>query len=80
MKYGSWLTLRSIILWFAFFDIGLGNGLRNKFTEAKAPGNLERTRIYISTAYGLLILIFSARRLDLECMRDQNPQCAITVK
>ncbi|GAH31869.1 unnamed protein product, partial [marine sediment metagenome] len=35
-KYGIWLTLSSIIGWFGFFDIGLGNGLRNKFAEAIA--------------------------------------------
>ena len=32
-QYGIWLTLSSIIGWFAFFDIGFGNGLRNKFAE-----------------------------------------------
>lgn len=58
-KYGIWLTLSSIILWFTIFDIGLGNGLRNKFAEAKARGNIEQARIYISTSYALLILIFS---------------------
>jgi O-antigen/teichoic acid export membrane protein len=47
-------------MWFGFFDIGFGNGLRNKFAEAKATGNLERARIYISTTYVVLILIFSA--------------------
>ena len=33
-RYGIWLTLSSIILWFNFFDLGLGNGLRNKLVEA----------------------------------------------
>ena len=37
MVYG--LTLSSIIGWFAFFDIGFGNGLRNKFAEAIAKGD-----------------------------------------
>ena len=33
-RYGIWLTLSSIIIWFNFFDLGLGNGLRNKLVEA----------------------------------------------
>ena len=58
-QYGIWLTLSSLIGWFSFFDIGFGNGLRNKFAEAKAIGNLEKARIYISTTYAVLFMIFS---------------------
>lgn len=58
MQYGIWLTLSSIVAWFSFFDIGFGNGLRNRFTEAKATGNVEKARIYISTTYTFLFLIF----------------------
>jgi O-antigen/teichoic acid export membrane protein len=50
-KYGIWLTLSSFIAWFSFFDIGLGNGLRNKFAEAKAKGDLTLAQGYVSTAY-----------------------------
>ena len=50
-KYGVWLTLSSFIAWFSFFDIGMGNGLRNKFAEAKAKGELGLAQAYISTAY-----------------------------
>ena len=50
-NYGVWLTLSSFIAWFSFFDIGLGNGLRNKFSEAKAKGNLLLARAYVSSAY-----------------------------
>ncbi len=57
-QYGIWLTLSSIIAWFSFFDIGFGHGLRNKFTESKAIGNIERARIYLSTTYAVLIIIF----------------------
>jgi O-antigen/teichoic acid export membrane protein len=56
-RYGIWLTLSSILVWFNFFDIGLGNGLRNKFAEAKALNDQNSARIYISTTYALLSLI-----------------------
>jgi O-antigen/teichoic acid export membrane protein len=59
-QYGIWLTLSSIIGWFSFFDIGFGNGLRNRFAEEKAIGNLKNARIYISTTYAVLAIIFGA--------------------
>ena len=59
-KYGIWLTLTSILGWFGFFDIGLGNGLRNKLTESIALGDTDLGKKYVSTTYALLICIFSA--------------------
>lgn len=56
-KYGIWLTLTSVIGWFVFFDIGLGNGMRNKFAEAKAAGNDVLARTYISTTYAIITII-----------------------
>ena len=62
-KYGIWLTLSSIIAWFSFFDIGLGNGLRNKFAEAVAKGNEKLARIYVSTTYAVMTIIISLMML-----------------
>jgi len=56
-RYGIWLTLSSILAWFGFFDIGLGNGLRNKFAEAKANGDNKLVKIYVSTTYALVATI-----------------------
>jgi O-antigen/teichoic acid export membrane protein len=56
-RYGVWLTLSSIVGWLSFFDIGFGNGLRNKFAEALAEGKEELARIYVSTTYVILSLI-----------------------
>ncbi len=58
-QYGIWLTLSSIIAWFAFFDIGFGNGLRNKFAEAIANKDHELARIYLSTTYAILSIIIA---------------------
>lgn len=57
-KYGIWLTLTSILGWFSFFDIGLGNGLRNKLAESIAKNDFTLARKYVSTTYALLVLIF----------------------
>lgn len=56
-KYGIWITLMSVIAWFNFFDIGLGNGLRNKFATAKAEEKDELARTYISTTYAIISII-----------------------
>ncbi len=64
-QYGIWLTLSSMIAWISFFDIGFTHGLRNKFAAAKAKGDTEAARIYISTTYYYVSLIFIALWLML---------------
>jgi O-antigen/teichoic acid export membrane protein len=56
-KYGIWITLSSLVAWFSFFDIGLGNGLRNKLAEALAVNDKKLAKVLISTAYAILIII-----------------------
>jgi len=56
-RYGIWLTLSSFIGWLGFFDIGLGNGLRNKFAEALAKNDLTLAKTYLSTTYAILAII-----------------------
>jgi len=56
-QYGIWLTLSSIVVWFGFFDIGLTQGLRNKFAQAVAVGDDELARVYVSTTYAILGII-----------------------
>lgn len=59
--YGIWLTLSSVIAWISFFDVGFGNGLRNKLAEAIALNDKTLARTYVSTAYagltGLVLLL-----------------------
>lgn len=52
--YGIWLTIYSIMTWLQYFDGGLGSGLRNRFTEAKAKNQLHKIKSYISTSYFIL--------------------------
>jgi O-antigen/teichoic acid export membrane protein len=59
VKYGIWLTMFGIVGWFGLLDIGLGNGLRNKFAESVAAGDKKSARIYLSTSYALLGIIMS---------------------
>ncbi|PWA04892.1 lipopolysaccharide biosynthesis protein [Flavobacterium psychrotolerans] len=83
-NYGIWLTLSSFIAWFSFFDIGLGNGLRNKFAEAKAKGDLTLARAYVSSAYFtigsiclLLILVFFGFNFFIDWTRAFNTNAAL---
>ena len=56
-KYGIWITLTSVIGWFGFFNIGLGNGLRLRLGEAMASRDNILARKYVSTTYGILSII-----------------------
>ena len=58
-EYGIWLTLNSILMWVNSFDIGLGNGLRNRLAEAVAKNDLSLGRIYVSTTFFMLIFLMS---------------------
>ncbi len=69
-KYGIWITLSSVIGWFGFFDIGLGNGLRNKFAESLAKNQHELAREYVSTTYALLLIVVL---IILVCFYTINP-------
>lgn len=57
-QYGIWLTLSSIVAWISYFNVGLGHGFRNRFAEAKAKGQVELCRKYVSTTYFALFVIF----------------------
>lgn len=56
-EYGVWLTVSSVVLWFGFFDIGLGQGLRNKLTVALANKDHKLAKQYISTTYFMLSIV-----------------------
>lgn len=58
VKYGIWTTILNVLSWINYFDIGIGNGLRNKLAEALAgEKKSEQIRQYVSSAYLLLGII-----------------------
>lgn len=57
-QYGIWLTLTSMISWVALLDVGLTQGLRNKFAEAKAKNDHLLAKIYVSTTYFYITVLF----------------------
>ncbi len=76
-KYGIWVTLGSIIGWFGFFDIGLGNGLRNRFTESVASGNHDLAKTYVSTTYAILIILIGVVLLLFYAINPFLDWCSI---
>jgi Membrane protein involved in the export of O-antigen and teichoic acid len=52
--FGVWSTILTVLSWFTFFDLGLGNGLRNKVTECLAKRRPDEARAYISSAYSII--------------------------
>ncbi|WP_316819820.1 hypothetical protein [Pedobacter gandavensis] len=67
-RYGVWLTLSSVFAWFSFFDIGIGNGMRNKLAEALASDNKLLAREYVSTTFGIISFIFIGLILLFQCV------------
>ncbi len=59
-KYGVWSTILTILSWVSYFDIGIGNGLRNKLTEAISEGRKEDCRRLVSSAYVFIAVIMGA--------------------
>lgn len=48
---GVWFTIVSVLNWILYFDLGLGNGLRNMLPEAIEKGDNKKTKELISTTY-----------------------------
>ena len=56
-RNGIWLTLYQAIFWLNLFDIGFGNGMKNRIAEAKAIGNMELAQKYVSSTFAIMTII-----------------------
>ena len=48
-----------------FFDIGFGNGLRNRLGESIALGDYKKGKSYVSTTYAVLMILFTLLAVGL---------------
>lgn len=55
--YGLWMVIFSTVSWIFMFDLGIGNGLRNKLTQCLVEGNISEAKKYITTGYIILSFI-----------------------
>lgn len=56
--YGIWATILSVLSWINYFDIGIGNGLRNRLSASLARNDSESVvKGLISSAYFLLAVV-----------------------
>lgn len=54
---GLWFTIVSVLNWFLNFDLGVGNGLRNKLVPCIVNNDKEKAKRYISSAYIIISII-----------------------
>ncbi|SDD92393.1 Na+-driven multidrug efflux pump [Pricia antarctica] len=73
IKFGIFLTMLSIIDWFLNFDIGIGQGLRNKFGESVVRKGNRDAVYYVSTAYFVLGAIIAAVTVTLLILNFSLP-------
>ena len=54
---GTWYTIQTLLQWVLMFDLGVGNGLRNKLVGALASHDRRRVSGYVSSSYRLMALV-----------------------
>lgn len=74
-EYGLWILVLSITNWIYTFDIGIGNGLKNKIAQFLSLKNYSEIKKYIITSYffvailsliifGLICILFNILNLN----------------
>jgi len=53
-SFGVWISIFSILSWIYTFDVGIGNGLKIKLSEALTVGDFKLAKVYVSTSYVLI--------------------------
>ena len=63
-QYGVWVTILSVINWVYYFDVGIGNGLRNRITVEISNNEYSEVKKSVSTAYvtlfGIIVMVMVA--------------------
>lgn len=54
--FSVWVVLFSLLTWFTFLDLGMGNSLRNLLLEALHKGRRNEARALVSTSYGAIAI------------------------
>lgn len=55
-KYGVWASILNILSWISYFDLGIGNGLRNRLSESLASSTPRISpKVLVSSAYAILM-------------------------
>jgi O-antigen/teichoic acid export membrane protein len=57
--FSVWVVLFSLLTWFTFLDLGMGNSLRNLLLEAIHKGRKDEARALVSTSY-ISIALFTS--------------------
>jgi O-antigen/teichoic acid export membrane protein len=57
LEAGVWFTLLSLLSWISFFELGVGNGLKNQLIAVLAQGDKLSARELVSAAYGGLLMV-----------------------
>jgi len=58
-RYGMWMTISSVIAMLGFADLGVGLGLVNAISEADGKKDAKAARMYVSSAFFMLLGIAS---------------------
>lgn len=80
---GVWYTIISILSWILTFDLGIGNGLRNKLVINLTLKKYHKAKEYISSAYVIIsgvMLIFAAVLINVSKYINWNSVFNISEK
>lgn len=72
---GLWFTMLSLLTWVLTFDLGIGNGLRNKLVQPLVEHDFNKAKILITSAYtvsGIIVVIGFLSGLIIFPMIDWN--------
>lgn len=50
---GLWFTMLSLLTWVLTFDLGIGNGLRNKLIKPLVENDFTKVKILVTSAYAI---------------------------